>query len=192
MVFGPAMDVMRARKEGVPSIKVLMQGNQLVSSRLTLRAKLTFWCTNCPYWILSWFLLVAPPTLPAGVGSGWHHGLAVASIGFVSSAYHGLVLTIGVQRSRPALGNVTAVLLGLDVITANCYGLTLALNFGLVRCLTLFIFPLLFLVAASVLKRRGNPCSYAVVHGMWHVLSATSMWRVLYYDDLGHYRLYHT
>lgn len=186
MVFGPAMDVARARKEGVPALHVLLQGNQLVISKLSPRSKLAFWCSNGPYWMLALALLASPPGLPAGCGAGWQHALAVLIVALASSMYHGLVLTMRPERAiHSVTASFTAILLGLDMIAANCYGVTLAWVFGLARCLGLFILPLMLLMTSAVIKRKGNPRLYALLHGVWHILSAIAMWRLLYFDQLG-------
>jgi hypothetical protein len=185
MVFGPAMDVVRARKEGVTPLQVLVRGNRLVSSQLTLRIKLAFWATNGPYWMLSMGLLATPPATPQGCGPSWAHACAVMVVAAASSVFHGSVLFSLALGARHSLDHITAVLLGFDMVAANCYGATLAWNFGLRRSLALFSFPLMLLMLSAYTKRTGRPVLYAFLHGTWHLLSAAAMWRVLYFDETG-------
>ena len=187
MVFGPAMDIATARKEGTTPLQVLMRGNRLISSQLSLRVKLLFWLTNGPYWMLAIALVVAAPLeLPSRCGPSWLHALAVFAVALASSAFHGTVLFGGrssIGTGRYSVEQFAALLLAVDMTAANCYGLALALMFGLVRSLLLFAFPIALLMCSAYTKRKGRPVLYAFLHGTWHVLSAAAMWRILYFND---------
>ncbi|KAL1496722.1 hypothetical protein AB1Y20_014315 [Prymnesium parvum] len=163
MVFGPAMDLARARSEGVSPFLVVARGHRLVRTRLSLRARLLFCATNAPYFLLA---AASPPP---------HHALPLLLVAAASSAFHAAVLF-----AQPS--PLTALLLAADMTAANGYAACLALQFGAKRCAALFAVPLLLLVASAVAKRRGRPVLYAALHGAWHCLSAWAIWRILHYS----------
>ena len=192
MVFGPAMDVARARKEGVSPWQVLVRGNQLVSSRLSLRIKLAFWLTNGAYWGLALLLLVDPPVLPSRCGPVLVHALAVFVVATASSLFHGAVLSLAATNrnvNNAFVDQLIAALLGFDMLAANAYGLVLAWLLGFVRSLRLFAGPLLLLMLSAYVKRVGRIQLYAFLHGVWHLLSAAAMYRLLYTEVDGGLRV---
>ena len=186
------MDVARARKEGVSPWQVLVRGNQLVSSRLSLRIKLAFWLTNGAYWGLALLLLVDPPVLPSQCGPVLVHALAVFVVATASSLFHGAVLSLAATNrnvNNAFVDQLIAALLGFDMLAANAYGLVLAWLLGFVRSLRLFAGPLLLLMLSAYVKRVGRIQLYAFLHGVWHLLSAAAMYRLLYTEVDGGLRV---
>ena len=94
-----------------------------------------------------------------------------------SSAFHGCVLFCGSSASYERL---TARLLVLDIVAANGYGVALACYAGLAHAASVFVVPLALLTWSAVAKRSGQPVTYAVGHGAWHLLSAAALWRLHY------------
>ena len=176
MVIGPIMDAIAARKAGTSTVLVRNKGNRLLIQSLSVRTRLLFWLTNLPYWALPARLATAPSTL---VGPAWSplHTCCALLIAIVSSAFHGVVLFGGGSSSYERL---TKRLLVLDIAVANGYGAGLACYAGLADAAAVFAIPLLLLTWSAVAKRIGQPLTYAVGHGAWHLLSAAGLWWLLY------------
>lgn len=180
MVIGPVLDALAARKTGTSAVHVLNKNNRLLIASLSLQARAFFWLTNVPYWLLAVRLL----TLPAPLAGSWNelHAIAALVVAAASTAFHGFVLFGGGASAgaSTAYERVTARLLVLDIVAANGYGIALSCYAGLAHAVTVFALPLLLLSASAVVKRRGQPRGYAVLHGAWHLLSAAGLWHLLY------------
>ena len=175
MVVGPIMDALIARREGSRSMHVLTRGNRQVAATLSVRAKVTFWLTNLPYFALSaWVAFHDHPSRTA-VARVWQwHCAATWLVAVISSAFHGAVLFE--SRAAPRL-------MALDISVANGYGLSLMWVCGLHNVARLFAGPLALLCVSAYAKRTGRPYTYAVAHGAWHILSAYAMWRCLSHES---------
>ena len=128
------------------------------------------------YWALAARLATRPSPL---AGPPWSplHALAALLVAAASSAFHGCVLFGGGAASYE---RVTARLLVLDIVAANGYGVALACYAGLADAAAVFAVPLALLTWSAVAKRSGQPVTYAVGHGAWHLLSAAALWRLHY------------
>ena len=146
---------------------VVNKNNRLLVAGLSLSERLAFWLTNLPYWALSADL--AERGLLA-------HACCAAIVAFASTAFHGVVM-FGSGTSWYDV--LTQRLIVLDIFAANTYGSVLAFGAGFAASLQVFGPALLLLMGSAVLKRRGSPRGYVWLHGMWHILSAYGMWRVL-------------
>lgn len=177
MVVGPILDALTARRDGTSAVHVLNKTNRLLIAQLSLRVRLLFWLTNVPYWGLAARLAAAP----APLAGSWNalHALAVLAVAIVSTAYHGTVL-FGGGASSASYQRVTSRLLALDLIAANGYGVALSCYAGLVNAAAVFALPLSMLTVGAVVKRRGQPLTYAWMHGLWHLTSAACMGHILY------------
>ena len=174
MVFGPILDAMAAHERGVSVVQVLSEGNRLVSARLSFKAKLVFWLTNVPYWMLAVELCTGAPPIVAG--PRYAHALAAIVVATASTIFHGSVLFGPVHSAWPPR------LLRADIIAANGYGACLSLLCGVPFALRQFGLPLLLLAGAAKAKRSGHIAAYAWLHGTWHVLSCAAIWRCLYHS----------
>jgi len=176
MVVGPLMDALAARKAGTSAVQILNKNNRLLISGLSFRTRALFWLTNLPYWALAARLATLPSPL---AGPPWSplHALAALLVAAASSAFHGCVLFGGGSASYE---RVTARLLVLDIVAANGYGVALACYAGLADAAAIFAVPLALLTWSAVAKRSGQPVTYAVGHGAWHLLSAAALWRLHY------------
>ena len=174
MVFGPLMDALKAQREGKDVVHVILEGNRLVSTRLSHTAKLIFWLTNVPYFLLSAELAtIDSSALVASAAVPKLHALAILGVAVVSTAYH------GAQVYGDAHNPWSARLLAVDIFAANGYAMVLAYFVGILRMLQLFLIPLLFLATGARLKRRAMPYGFAWGHGIWHVLTAAAMRQAL-------------
>ena len=175
MVVGPVLDAVAARKAGTSAFQILNKNNRLLVSGLSFRTRVLFWLTNLPYWALAARLATLPSPL-AGLSLSPLHALAALLVAAASTAFHGCVLFGGGSVSYERL---TSRLLVLDIIAANGYGVALA-SYGLADAAVVFAVPLALLTWSAVAKRTGQPVTYAVGHGAWHLLSAAALWRLHY------------
>lgn len=177
MVVGPILDALAARKAGTSAVQVLNKNNRLLIAQLSLRVRLLFWLTNVPYWGLAARLAASP----APLAGSWSvmHALAALTVALVSTAYHGAVL-FGGGASSASYQRVTSRLLLLDMIAANGYGIALSCYAGLAHAAAVFALPVTMLSIGAVVKRRGQPLTYAWLHGLWHVTSAACLGHILY------------
>ena len=177
MVVGPILDALAARKAGTSAVHVLNKGNRLLIAQLSLRVRLIFWLTNVPYFGLAARLAASP----APLAGSWNalHALAVLVVALVSTAFHGAVL-FGGGASSASYQHVTSRLLLLDLIAANGYGIALSCYAGLAHAAVVFTLPVAMLTVGAVMKRRGQPLTYAWMHGLWHLSSAACLGHILY------------
>jgi len=164
MVVGPLLDARAARRTGLSAVAIVSKNNRLLVAGLSQGERVAFWLTNLPYWALA-----------AGLADGGllAHAASVSIVAAVSTAFHGVVMFGG------GLPWYEQRLIALDILCANAYGGALAYGAGLAALLRHFGLPVLLLTTSAVLKRRGSPRGYAWLHGLWHILSAYGMWRVL-------------
>ena len=174
MVFGPLLDVRKARREGKSMTHVWAQGQQLINSRLPFPAKLAFWLTNVPYYAVAARLICGP--LPLAAGAPWTHAVCMVLIALASTGFHGASLFGSPTSTLPSR------LLVCDLLFANGYAVYLGTCVGIARMLRVFGVPVLFLAGSASLKRRGSVAGYAWGHGIWHILSAAAMWSCLFVD----------
>ena len=120
MVVGPVMDVLKAQREGKDVLHVIMEGNRLLSTHLSTTAKLMFWLTNVPYYVLAAKIGSSAPSSIVPAGSPSMHAAAVLGIAIVSTAYHGIQVFDPQNPWSPRL-------LTADICAANGYGILLAI-----------------------------------------------------------------
>ena len=180
MVVGVVMDARKAAAEGKPTLEVLTRGNLHVAERLSFTTKFLFWATNAPYWLLAAQLLFGAPP-PARRATASAHAAATTVVALVSTLYHGAVLFgLSLQLPPRVFHAMTAQLLAADVVVANAYGTVLVVSAGITRAAPRFIPPLVLLFVGARAKRTGYVATFALCHGLWHVLSAACMGRTLY------------
>ena len=173
MVFGPILDARQAQREGKSLVSVWNRGQQLINAGLPMSAKLGFWSTNLPYYLLAARLWVGGEEVVAP-GAQWAHALVVTVVAVVSTAFHGAALFGSGSSPWPAR------LLLADLTCANGYGIVLACNLGFFHVLRIFMPGVICLATGAYLKRRGSPFGYVLGHGIWHLLSTAVMYHCLF------------
>ncbi|CAK0855444.1 unnamed protein product [Prorocentrum cordatum] len=162
-----------------------LESHLSVARPLTLAQRLLFWSTNLPYWALlaAVCLRGARPAMgPAPV-----HCVAAFAVALSSSLFHMVQLRLGgplCGRCCPTaclkhLGTPACLtrLIVADVSCAAGYGACLlAWDAASVKWL---LPPLLFLFGGAFLRRQGQAVAYAVAHGLWHLLSAAALAKVV-------------
>ena len=148
---------------------------------ISWQTRLLFFLSNAPYIgvVLYLFCLIVQRAsrqvhYQSTCQSPNAHFAGALLLTLASLAYH-FVQLFGLETCAPWVRYRELLLLRLDILVSNAYGLLLFSCFGW-QVVVKFILPALCMIGASVSKRRGKYYTYTALHGTWHVWSAYVLW----------------
>ena len=167
-----------------------------VSQGLTTRTKWIFVATNIPYWCLAIGTLtasavqsVAPACAARVCATVLFHGCVLTLLATVSTVWHlaqcqlleccRLAEKADGERTRRTAAVLKSLLVG-DVLCSVVSFVEGLVCFSPTHTVAWLAVPFgVFLVARRAKVRREHE-SYALLHGLWHVLSATAIWQIVF------------
>lgn len=172
-----------------------LTGNKIfgVAKALSPAARWIFLATNIGYWGVALAIFLGAPIEASLVScardmcsSAAFHGCLILLLAFMSTYWHGAQCQL-MGCLYGALMHRSEFLRKLVAADVLCSVLTTAVGvlcFGPTRTFSWLAVPAVFFVGGAVAKRKGRFRVYSVLHGLWHMASATAIFFIVLTDSV--------